>query len=173
MEREGEKFPKGSIIREGWLNHISAWLAIPSGAVLAVVMVLVTVDVLMRRFFNRPIAEVYDFAILGLMIATFCSIAWVMTVRGHIEADIIYRKYSPKLKRVIATIALFISAAPAMVMAWGSVLWMQKAFRVGETTLVLRWPTSPFIAVEIFGLTLLALVILVELINSFKAERME
>jgi len=169
--REGERVPRAELIPEGWLNRICKWWAIPSGVVLVFVMLAVTVDVLLRRFANAPIAEVYDMAILGLLVSTFCAIAWVMTIKGHIEADILFRKYPPRVKRVISSIALTLSIFPAVTIAWGALIWMESVIRVWQVTLVLRWPLAPFIGVEIVGAALLGLVVLVQAVNSLRVRR--
>jgi TRAP-type C4-dicarboxylate transport system permease small subunit len=169
--REGERVPRAELISEGWLNRICRWWAIPSGAVLVLVMLVITVDVLMRRLLNNPVAEAYDVAILGLLVGIFCALAWVMTVGGHIEADIVFRKYPPRVQRVIFSVALFLSVFPAVAIAWGAVIWAESMIRVWQVTLVLRWPLAPFVIVEIVGAALLALVVLVKAINSLRARK--
>jgi TRAP-type C4-dicarboxylate transport system permease small subunit len=168
---EGEKVPRDKLIPEGWLNRICQWWAIPGGIVLVIMMVVITVDVLMRRLLNSPVAEAYDIAILGLLLSTFFALAWVMTIGGHIEADILFRKYPRKLQRVVSSVALFLSIFPAVAIAWGALLWAQSMIRVGQVTLVLRWPLAPFVYVEVIGAALLALVVLVKTINSFKVRK--
>ena len=165
------KLAKGTLIPEGWLNAICKYWAIPGGLVLIGVMLVTTTDELMRRILNNPFSEAYDIAILGLLVSIFFALAWVMTIGGHIEADVLFRKYPPKAKRVITSVALFLSIFPAVAIAWGSVLWAQSIIRVGQVTLVLRWPLAPFVIVEIIGAALLALVVLVKVVNSFGMRR--
>jgi len=162
---------RGTLIPEGWLNTICKWWAIPAGVVLVGVMLVTTTDVLMRRILNNPFSEAYDIAILGLLVSTFCAIAWVMTIGGHIEADVLFRKYPPRVKRVISSIALTLSIFPAVTIAWGALIWMESVIRVWQVTLVLRWPLAPFIGVEIVGAALLGLVVLVQAVNSLRVRR--
>jgi TRAP-type C4-dicarboxylate transport system permease small subunit len=169
--REAERVPRDKLIPEGWLNRICGWWAIPSGAVLVLVMLVTTGDVLMRRILNNPFAWAYDVAILGLLVGTFCALAWVMAIGGHIEADILFRKYPPRVKRVISSVALFLSVIPGVAIVWGAVLWTQSTIKVGQVTLVLRWPLAPFVIVEIVGAALLALVVLVKAVNSLRTGR--
>ena len=168
---EAGKLARGTLIPEGWLNTIAKWWAIPAGVVLVGVMLVTTTDVLMRRILNNPFSEAYDIAILGLLVSIFFALAWVMTIGGHIEADVLFRKYPPRVKRVVTSVALFLSIFPAVAIAWGSVLWAQSIIRVGQVTLVLRWPLAPFVIVEIIGAALLALVVLVKVVNSFGMRR--
>jgi len=132
-------------------------------------MLMVTVDITLRRVANMPIAATYDIAILSLLIGSCTTLAWVMTKRGHIEADIIFRKYPPGVKRVVSIIALLISLMTAAAMAWGSIVWLVEAWEVKEVTLVLRWPTSYFIAIEAIGMCLLTVVCFVQMVNAFQA----
>lgn len=168
---DAAKLAKGTVIPEGWLNRICSWWAIPGGIVLVIVMLVTTSDVLMRRIINNPIAEAYDIAILGLLVSTFFAIAWVMTIGGHIEADVLFRKYPPKVQKLVNSIAFFLSIFPAVAIAWGAVLWAQSIIRVGQVTLVLRWPLAPFVIIEIIGAALLALVVVVKTVNSFRTRR--
>jgi TRAP-type C4-dicarboxylate transport system permease small subunit len=165
------KLARGTLIPEGWLNRICSWWAIPSGVVLVLVMLVTTSDVLMRRIINNPIAEAYDIAILGLLVSTFCALAWVLTIGGHIEADVLFRKYPPRLQRVVNSAALFLSIFPAVAIAWGALIWAQSMIRVGQVTLVLRWPLAPFVIVEIIGAALLALAVVVKTVNSLRMGR--
>jgi TRAP-type C4-dicarboxylate transport system permease small subunit len=159
---------KRQIIPDWWLRKISGWLAIPGGLVLFCCMLMVTLDITMRRVANAPIAQTYDIAILSLLIGSTTTLAWVMTKRGHIEADIIFRKYTPGVKRVVSIIELLVSTCTAGLMAWGSYIWLGEAARVREVTLVLRWPTSYFITVEAVGFSLLTLVCVVQMVNAFQ-----
>jgi TRAP-type C4-dicarboxylate transport system permease small subunit len=165
------KLARGTLIPEGWLNRICSWWAIPSGVVLVLVMLVTTSDVLMRRIINNPIAEAYDIAILGLLVSTFCALAWVLTIGGHIEADVLFRKYPPRLQKVVNSAALFLSIFPAVAIAWGALIWAQSMIRVGQVTLVLRWPLAPFVIVEIIGAALLALAVVVKTVNSLRMGR--
>lgn len=169
VEKEAPK-TKGQLIPEGPINRVSGWLAIPGGIVLFLCMLMVAVDITLRRVANMPIAATYDIAILSLLIGSCTTLAWVMTKRGHIEADIIFRKYPPGVKKVISIIALLVCLGTAGAMAWGSILWVEMAWRVKEVTLVLRWPTSYFVFIEALGMCLLTVVCLVQMVNAFRVK---
>lgn len=165
-QREVKKVAQ--LIPEGWLKRICGWYAILGGITIFGAMLMVTVDITMRRLLNRPIAATYDIAILSLLICVFTSLAWVMARKEHIEADLTFRKYPPGVKRAVNIVALFFSLIAAWTVTWGSVVWMRlMAEGGGAVTLVLRWPLAPFLLIEVIGSMLLGLVVLVQLVNSF------
>ena len=65
----------------------------------------------------------------------------------------------------------FLSMFPAVAIAWGAVIWTQSVLKAGQVTLVLRWPLAPFVIVEVIGASLLAVVVVVKLVNSFRVRR--
>jgi len=127
-------------------------------------MFLVTIDVFMRRALNNPILGSYEVGKILLVIVVFFSVAWVMAVRGHVFVDSLTRLYPPKLKKISAVLANFLSLLIVALICWQSFVYGVDMVRVGETSVLLRILVGPFILIVAFGSALLFLVILVQFI---------
>ena len=127
-------------------------------------MLLVTVDVFMRRALNQPIFGAYEIGKVLLVIVVFCGVAYVMSVKGHVMVDTLVRLYPKKLQIAVARIAYFLSLIIVALISWQSAVYGLDMVRVGETTVLLRILVSPFIFVVAFGSAVLFLVILVQFI---------
>ena len=152
---------------EGPIYRFSGWLTIVSAITVLTIMVLVTADVLMRRFLNMPIKGSYEVSSVLLVVLFSCCVAWVMKEKGHIVVDLITRTYPQKLREVIRGIALFFSLIIVGIICWGCVRFALRDFRIGTESILIGIPTAPFISVLAFGSAILFLVILVQSINTF------
>lgn len=166
-QSDAERTPIFRRVVEGPVYRLSRWVTVISAAAALGVMVLVTVDVLMRRFLNMPITGSFEISCALLVVIIFCCVAWVMTIRGHIVVDIFSHRYPERLGDIIGRIALFLSMIVVGLICWGSILFGLEQYRVGEASVLLRLPVAPFVFVLAFGSALLALVLLVQFINSF------
>jgi TRAP-type C4-dicarboxylate transport system permease small subunit len=170
-QSDARKTPIFRRVVEGPVYRFSRWLTVLSAIAALIIMVLVTVDVLMRRFLNMPITGSFEISCALLVVIIFCCVAWVMTERGHIVVDIISSRYPQRLGAVMSTIALFFSMIVVGLICWGSIRFGLDQFRVGEASVLLHLPVAPFIFVLAFGSALLAVVILIQFINSLAGSK--
>lgn len=147
--------------------RFSGWLTILSAIAMLVIMVVTSVDVLMRRFLNKPITGSLEISTSLLIVVIFCCVAWVMTKKGHVIVDIFSDRYPKRVREVITSIALFLSMITVGLICWGSINFGLQQYRIGEVTVLLGIPVSPFIFVLAFGSGLFGLVLLIQFINTF------
>lgn len=147
--------------------HFSRWVTVVSAITGFIMMVLVTVDVLMRRLLSNPIPGSLEITTSLLVVLVSCSIAWVMTEKGHVTVDTVTSKYPQRLRRVIHSIALFLSLIMVGLICWASLLYGLQEFRIGDKSSLLGIPLAPFVFTVSFGSALLGLVILIQFINTF------
>lgn len=136
-------------------------------AAAAIMMTLTTVDVLMRRLANMPIKGSFEVATSLLVVMVFCSVAYVMTVNGHVVVDVFTNKYPKIFQKPLSAIALVLSMLIVALISWGSVRLGMDQYSVGEASVLLSIPVAPFVFVVAFGSALLFLVILVQFIRVF------
>lgn len=165
-QSDTDKTPTFGRLVERPIFRFSRWVTIFSALSALIIMLLVTVDVLMRRFLNMPILGSFEISTSLLVVIVFCCVAWVMTERGHIVVDIITSKYPPRLSAVMSSFALFCSMIVVGLICWGSIRFGLEQYRVGEASVLLKIPVAPFIFVLAFGSALLTLVILIQFIDS-------
>ena len=137
----------------------------------ATIMVLTTVDVLMRRLFDMPIKGSFEISDFLLVVVVFCSVAYVMTVKGHIIVDVFTNKYPQRFSGALSVIALTLSLIMVGLICWGSIRYGLQQTSVGEASPLLGIPAAPFIFVIAFGSALFLLVIIIQFIRIFAKMR--
>lgn len=162
---------KLALLLERTIYPFSRWLSIASMVAALAMMFLVTADVFGRRFLAAPILGSTEISQRLLAIIIFCAVAWVMTIKGHVEVDIFYRFYPRRLQAIVYSIALFFSLLIVGAMSWGSLLNGLDKLQVGETSVLLRIPMAPFIFVVAFGAAVLFFVILIQFLQSIAGRK--
>jgi TRAP-type C4-dicarboxylate transport system permease small subunit len=136
-----------------------------------IIMTLTTVDILVRRLLDTEIKGTFEICDYLLVVTVFCSVAYVMTVKGHVVVDVFTSKYPQRLYRVISVIALFLSLIMVGLICWGSIRYGLNQLAVGEASPLLNIPAAPFVFVIALGSALFFLVIIIQLIRIFAKVR--
>jgi TRAP-type mannitol/chloroaromatic compound transport system permease small subunit len=76
-----------------WIINI---LAICAGVVTFGVMVLVSVDVIMRYYLNRPLENVFEITGHSLVFMTFLAAPWVLKIDQHVKMEGLLSWFSEK-----------------------------------------------------------------------------
>jgi TRAP-type C4-dicarboxylate transport system permease small subunit len=140
-------------------SRVSAYIAM----VLLVLLVLLTVaDVVMRRFFNAPIAITMDISKLTLGTIVFLSLAYCAVHGSHIVVDLIVSRFSQRTQSIIGTVIYMLSVVLMGILSWRLFLLAIRVKDMGETTVIWDIPTYPFVFLAALGSTLLTLVFLVQ-----------
>ena len=160
----GGTIRKAARVLERLIYPLARWVSYIAMAATVAMMFLVTIDVFMRRALNNPILGSYEVGKILLVIVVFFSVAWVMAVRGHVFVDSLTRLYPPKLKKISAVLANFLSLLIVALICWQSFVYGVDMVRVRETSVLLRILVGPFILIVAFGSALLFLVILVQFV---------
>lgn len=142
----------------------SRWISVVAMIAAVAMMLLITVDVFMRRVLNSPILGSYEIGKVLLVIVVFFGAAYVMTVRGNVMVDTLARLYPRKLQQIVSGIAHFLSLLIVALICWQSAVYGFHMLEVGETSVLLRILVAPFILVVAFGSAALFMVILVQFI---------
>jgi len=155
---------KAASMMEKILYPVSRWLSYVSMGAAAAMMLMVTADVFMRRFFNAPISGAYEIVRILLIIVVFCAVAYVISVKGHVIVDSVTRLYPRKLKLAVTGIAQILSMAVLGLLCWQTTVYGMAMMRVGENMILLKIPVAPFVFIVAFGCALFLLVILVQFV---------
>lgn len=131
-------------------------LAILAAALVAFMMVSVTLNVIMRYFFSRPLLWVHEIAEISLLYMTFLATAWVLKNEGHVGMDLLIEWLSPKYQLFLNIVTSFISAIVCLVITWYGVPVVWAYYVKGTYQLsLLELPTALFLAVVPVGCFLL------------------
>lgn len=136
-------------------------------AIILVMMVLTTADVLLRYIFNRPITGAYEVTELLMLVVTALGLAYTQSRKGHISIELLSSRFSPRGQSVNDLFAYLICLGICVLMAWR----LLAAARVQQINNVIaseavRIPIYPFYYLLGLGIALLCLVYIVDIINS-------
>lgn len=101
---------------------------------LAFVMVLVSLDVVLRYAFSRPITGVLassELTIIGIV--SFGS-AWLLREEGHVKIDIILSLFRMKVQCLISAVTSALAAAAFLIVTWYSLYKIYELIQTGATT---------------------------------------
>ena len=129
-------------------------------------MLLIVVDVFLRRVFSRPIMGSFEIVQFTLCMVVYLGLAYTTIQKAHITVDLVVTKFSEGARALIESITLLLSLGFFILITWRNIprareLWLGKA-----TSALLSIPTFPFYYVLAFGCGLLCLVLLVQLIGT-------
>jgi TRAP-type C4-dicarboxylate transport system permease small subunit len=136
-------------------------------AAAAIVMSLTTADVLVRRFLDTTIKGSFEISTNLLIVIVFCSVAYVMSVHGHVVVDVFTDRYPRSFQRPLTFIALLLSLIAVALICWGSIKLGLEQYRVGESSVLLSIPVAPFVFIMAFGSGLLFIVIMIQFVRIF------
>lgn len=143
------------------LSKISAWLSKLALIILAGAMLY---EVIARYVFNASTIWAFDISYMATGVAFMLGVAWTAQVDGHVKVDVLSSLMPVRISRIITGVAYTIVLFPtlSMVALYG---WKKSlsAFTTNEVEMVSTWAPKmwPFYTCIAFGLTLLALQVLV------------
>ena len=147
------------------LSDVTSRVSNVGQIVLMAMVLLVIVDVFLRRFFNSPISWTLEIIEVMLVAVVFFSVAYCGARKAHISIDALVSRFPPKIRNTIDVLTYFLSVVLFAAMTWGAVLTAIDEFDTHRVTGILPVPIYPFALVVAFGSLLLALVLLIHLLN--------
>lgn len=143
------------------------WIA---AAALVLMMLLTTLDVVLRLF-KSSIPGTYEIiGLLGAVVASF-ALGYTSVEKGHIAVDFLVMRLSPKARALIGAINALLAAALFTIITWQSVLYALDLMKKGQVTLTVQLPIYPFVFGMAAGCGLLALVLLAECFHGLRSFR--
>ena len=132
------------------------------------VMLLILVNILMRKLFNMPIIGTVELA--GLLTATGIGFALANCElnNGNVAMSIITDKFNAKTQRLIEIFIYIISLFFWAMVAWRVILFGSSSFISGWVSSTASFPVFPFIFILSFNILCLCFVVALKLIYSFK-----
>lgn len=141
-----------------------------SAAALAVMMLLTTLDVVLRLF-KSSVPGTYEIvALLGAVVAS-CALGYTSVEKGHIAVDFLVMRFSPKTQALVGAANAMLAAALFAVVTWHSVIYGMDLLSTGQVSLTVQIPIYPFVFGVAAGCGLLTLVLIVECLHGFRTFR--
>lgn len=114
---------------------------------LPVLVVLVTVDIVLRYVFNAPLQWARDVSGLLLLSATFCTLPHAWDRAYHIRMEVFYARVRAERRRALDVAASFAGIVFFGFMAVQGALYIPFMIRTNETGEDLLLPIWPFMVV--------------------------
>jgi TRAP-type C4-dicarboxylate transport system permease small subunit len=119
------------------------------------VMVMVSVDVVLRYFFNAPILGVLEISEYMMLYIPMLGAAWLLRIHGHVNIDIVIGFLNAKNQSILNSITYTICAVTcAVITYWGGVTtWDQyqrgildiKVIEIPKFTFLISIPIGFFL----------------------------
>ncbi|ETX13366.1 hypothetical protein OCH239_10625 [Roseivivax halodurans JCM 10272] len=139
---------------------LCGWVA---GVATFAMMCLVTVNVVTRYAFNRPIAGTLELTEGALPLIIFLSLALTQFHGGHIRVTLLTDRLPQGLARGLSVLAMLAGAVLFAWAAWAGWLSAEKSFAIGEMKRgSIRYPIWPIKYAVSFGMALLTLQFLLD-----------
>lgn len=98
-------------------DGIIGFFALLAMVLVILVMLVVSADVVMRYFLNRPMAWVLESTQYALMFITFLGTAWVLKEEGHVNVDLVINFLSQKSQGRLNVVTSIVAAIVCLVVA--------------------------------------------------------
>jgi TRAP-type C4-dicarboxylate transport system permease small subunit len=132
-------------------RSFSTYLSYIGNAAIAFMMLLTTVDVLGRYFFNSPVLGAYEITEYLMLIMVFSFLAFAQSNKAHINVDIVYNRLPARLQRVFERFNHIVCLLMMILVTWKSAQRILELKRTGEASLLLKIPDYPFAVFLVIG----------------------
>lgn len=131
------------------LQTFQLWI---SGFSLMAMMLMTTMDVILRYLANRPIRGAYDFVQAMLVLFVFNGLSSAFLRRGHIVIDVLDGFFGPRIKKILVTLFDFVTVIALLGIAYAMYVQALQAFDYGDRMLELDIPVWYIWVVGLSGL---------------------
>ena len=139
------------------IGRASKASALVSGLATLVLALLISFDVLMRYFFNRPQLIVDEIGPFLLLLVVFGAAAQTYRVGGHVRMDLVTSHLPPAVRAWLRLLTLALGLAFLAVVIWVTSQSALTAYRYGRVSAVLLYPLWVPMLLIPAGLLLMAL----------------
>ena len=130
---------------------------------LAVMMIIITLDVILRYFFNSPIDGSLELIRFVLVLTVLLAIPYTTVRKQHVSIDIVTSKLSEKTRYRLESLMVFLALILTSLVVWRSIKYALLKHQTNEMSTILHIPFSPFVFVVAFGFALMGCVLLIQL----------
>ncbi len=135
---------------------------------LALMVILITLDVTLRYFFNMPIKGSYELVQYMLAVIVFLSLGFVQKEKGHVSISLITSKLNARQNAVIGIATHLLCLIIFLLIGWRCIVQAESLRLSGATSDVLSIPQYPFLLLASFGSWLICLVFAIDFLKSLK-----
>ncbi len=132
---------------------------------LVLVMLLIVANIIMRAWW-KPLTGSYELVeILGAVILSM-GVAYCAVNRGHVTVSLLVDSLPPRVQGVVEVITNAISLVFISLISWGLLQYASNVQRRNLSTSSLDIPLYPVFYLVAFGMIMLALIVLLDMIKN-------
>jgi len=152
-----------------FIDAVNEWVAKYFSLLIIPLVLIVTVDVVLRYIFNRPLVWSWDINSQLLGVIAVMGAGYALLQRAHIGVDVFVMRLSPRTRAIIdmITAPLFFLAMGVLIWKSGQAAWtaiLRKEVVAG----VVNTPLYPFRVIMVIGIVLFALQGISKFISDFR-----
>lgn len=149
------------------INSIAAAAGGVSFLGIVVMMLLITVDVLLRKFFSSPINGSYEIVECLLMVVVFSSFSFSQMRKGHVKVTVLIDMMPWRVRRLLDGLFELMCSAMAGILGYSAIVQALYLHKGGWVSGILSFPLYPFHWVEAIMSFVFALVIFCHALTHF------
>jgi len=143
--------------------------ALVAGLGVLLIAGLITFDVLMRYFFDRPQLFVDEVASFVQVLVVFAGLAYTFRAGGHVRVDLVTSSLPRPVRAWLRVVTLAIGVGFLAVVIWVTAQSALAAYRYGRVSAVMLYPLWMPMALIPLGLALMAVAMTAALARQVRA----
>lgn len=134
------------ISRSGQIfDQLIKYLGYLAAAILVLVAVFISLDVVLRSAFNKPLMWVFEGTEYALLFITFLATAYVLQKEGHVKLDLLLNLMGSKLRARFNAFVSLVMAGVCLVTTWSSIRYGIYLYQNDVT--IIKYYTIPQITI--------------------------
>ena len=138
--------------------HFERALGLVSAAMVLFAMLLVSAEVISRKFFNTPIPGQLELGELLMPPIIFLAIAYTQSTGGHVRMNLVIDLLPPALRHATEVAVKLLAIAVCAVLCFYSAKYAYRAWSFHDVTMsppyLLIWPSAVTVPIGMFLLSL-------------------
>jgi TRAP-type C4-dicarboxylate transport system permease small subunit len=147
------------------LYSVCRVMIIAAMVVLVGMMMLTVSDVFLRYIFKNPVPDSQQITEYLMVCVAFLGMAWVAVKNEHISVNLIVPRFSQKVQAIFDSVTYLFGLGVLVLISWRTFIESTFVRKTETDTLLLDIPAYPFYIVLGFGIAVLCLVMLIQLIQ--------
>jgi len=112
--------------------------------IIILIMFIITIETLLRYFFNSPTEWAWPITRQLFAVFTLFGGTLALLYGAHIRVEMLYVRFSPRMKRAANVFAFILFALFLGVLVWQGVIMATQSWTLGERTIgVFKMPVYP------------------------------
>ena len=146
-----------------WTIEVVAWI---SRIVTVVMMLLITFEVIARKFFGFSLVGTVETVSALMVVIVFLGWSYAESKGAHVAVTFLTERLGSNTRSVLEAITILVMLGIFSIMIWQTTLYALDAWRVGLLYETAKVPIFPFRAVVPIGIFFLCLQLVIKLVSS-------